>query len=187
MVPALFLDRDGVIIENREQYVRKWSDVAFIPGALQALASVKTSRFKIILVTNQSAIGRGIITASLAQEINQRMCQIIEQAGGRIDAVYVCPHTPSDRCACRKPQPGLLLNAARDLAIDLNRSILIGDALEDLLAGQNAGLERTILVLTGRGSDQLKRADAPPSLKPYAVSPTLSEALASITDYLLSS
>lgn len=154
MQPALFLDRDGVIIENRQDYVRSWTDVTIYPQALGALAKIKSSQHKIFIITNQSVVGRGLISQDAAREINERLVKEIQFSGGRIDGVFMCPHAPQDNCNCRKPQPGLLLDAASMHSIDLQNSILIGDALSDILAGQQAGIPRNVLVLTGRGLDQ---------------------------------
>jgi D-glycero-D-manno-heptose 1,7-bisphosphate phosphatase len=154
MVPALLLDRDGVIIENRSTYVRSWADVEIFPQALQALSFVKNSPYKIIIVTNQSAVGRGLVDLEEVNRINDRLIREINRAGGRIDGVFVCPHAPQDNCTCRKPQPGLLLEAARTMSLDLPRSIMIGDALSDLQAGKAAGISRLVLVKTGRGIEQ---------------------------------
>jgi D-glycero-D-manno-heptose 1,7-bisphosphate phosphatase len=152
--PAIFLDRDGVIIENRANYVRSWADVEIYPQALEALAQVSHSPYKIIIVTNQSVVGRGIIALSEAQSINDRLVSEIVRSGGRIDATFMCPHTPKDGCGCRKPKPGLLLQAAQAHAIDMGHSIMIGVALSDLLAGQAAGVGQVALVRTGRGAAQ---------------------------------
>lgn len=154
MQPALFLDRDGVIIENRQDYVRSWTDVTIYPQALGALAKIKSSKHMIFIITNQSVVGRGLISQDAAREINERLVKEIQFSGGRIDGVFMCPHAPQDNCNCRKPQPGLLLDAASMHSIDLQNSILIGDALSDILAGQQAGIPRNVLVLTGRGLDQ---------------------------------
>lgn len=154
MQPALFLDRDGVIIENRSDYVRAWSDVAIYPRALDALVKIKNSQFKILMITNQSAIGRGLISLDIARGINDRLLTKIRSSGGRIDDIFLCPHAPQDNCSCRKPEPGLILQAASRYSIDLQNSILVGDALSDILAGQKAGVAQNVLVRTGRGSDQ---------------------------------
>lgn len=154
MYPAIFLDRDGVIIENRPNYVRSWADVSIYPQALAALAALRPTPYKIIIVTNQSAVGRGIISLTTAQGINERLVRLIERENGRIDAVYLCPHTPQAACACRKPQPGMLLQAAQEHNLDLSRSIMVGDALTDLEAGLAAGVGQTILLRTGRGQAQ---------------------------------
>ena len=139
-MPALFLDRDGVIIENRANYVRSWDDVSIYPQALQALASVRHWPGKIIVVTNQSAVGRGLITLQTAESINARLVHKIYQNGGRIDGVYMCPHAPDAGCDCRKPQPGLLQQAAANFALCMEQSWMIGDALTDIAAGLAAGV-----------------------------------------------
>ena len=180
MHPAIFLDRDGVIIENRANYIRKWADVVFYPKALAALARMYSSPYKIIIVTNQSVVGRNIISKQAAMAINQQILKVITAAGGRIEGIYMCPHAPQDQCDCRKPNPGLLLQAAKDLDIDLQSSAMIGDAWSDLLAGQNAGVGHLILVLTGRGEEQA--SEPPPSnLGTYAQVTDLSEALMSLS------
>lgn len=159
MQPAIFLDRDGVIIENIDTYVRSWEDVILFPQALEGLALLRHTPFKVIVVTNQSAVGRGLVTLETVKEINQQLLKEIESTGGRVDGIYICPHTPEEVCECRKPQPGLIHQAAREHSIDLSGSILIGDALSDLSAGHSAGLRRNILVLTGRGTDQYANAE----------------------------
>ncbi len=158
--PAIFLDRDGVIIENRAGYIRSWDDVEIFPQALQALAQIRYSPYKIIIVTNQSGVGRGLIPLERAHAINERLVKRIEHTGGRIDAVFMCPHAPEDNCECRKPKPGLLLKAADEHAIDLSRSIMIGDALTDIAAGKAAGVQQTILLNTGRGNHQAELSEA---------------------------
>jgi D-glycero-D-manno-heptose 1,7-bisphosphate phosphatase len=151
--PAIFLDRDGVLIENRPSYVRDWSDVQIFPDAISALSLPAIRSYKIVIVTNQSAIGRGLITQKTADEINSQLVSFIHDCGGRVDAVYMCPHAPEDSCSCRKPKPGLLLRAASELSLDLQRSWMIGDAWSDVQAGQSAGVRQAILVRTGRGSE----------------------------------
>lgn len=153
MRPAVFLDRDGVINENRDDYVKDWTEVRFIPGALAALACLSTLPFSIVLITNQSAIGRGILTLEQVEAIHRRLVTEIQAHGGRMDGVYYCPHHPDVGCDCRKPQPGLLYRAAQELELDLARSYLIGDAVSDVEAALAAGC-RPILVLTGRGREQ---------------------------------
>ena len=180
MFPAIFLDRDGVIIENRPEYVRSWEDVFIYPQALSALAQASRSRYKIILVTNQSAIGRGIISFQTGVEINDRLVNIIQAAGGRIDGVFMCPHAPEENCDCRKPRPGLFLQAAQALSLDLENSIMIGDALTDLQAAQAAGITRAILVRTGRGAEQALLPEAIQA-GPFSVCADLAEALAGLT------
>jgi D-glycero-D-manno-heptose 1,7-bisphosphate phosphatase len=160
MYPAIFLDRDGVIIENKASYVRSWKDVSFYPQALKALRKVYRSPYKIFIVTNQSAIGRGIISLREADIINQKVVEYIEEAGGRIDDVFMCPHSPDDHCNCRKPLPGMFLKAKEKYQVKLEESILVGDALSDIIAGQSAGVLTNMLVRTGRGENQIEKADA---------------------------
>jgi len=181
MFPAVFLDRDGVLIENRADYVRDWSQVVLLPNTISALSKFRNAAYKIILVTNQSAVGRGLISIETAEEINQKLAGVIQSNGGRIDAIYMCPHAPDDHCECRKPKSGLFLQAARDLSLDLNSSWMIGDAWSDLLAGQAAYLRGVILVKTGRGENQLQQSK-PENLKSYFVFDDLSDALDSINN-----
>jgi len=182
--PALFLDRDGVIIENCANYVRSWADVAIYPQAVRALAYIRHTPFKIILVTNQSAVGRGIITLEMAQAINERLLAVVTEGNGRIDDVFMCPHAPEDRCDCRKPQPGLLLQAAKKHHIDLSRSFMIGDALTDLQAGTAAGVRQVILLRTGRGTAQLQKPEAT-RFHPLTVYESLETAVQALSTILL--
>jgi D-glycero-D-manno-heptose 1,7-bisphosphate phosphatase len=178
---AIFLDRDGVLIENRADYVREWSHVTLLPGTVEALRRFHAEGLKIIVVTNQSAVGRGVISFETAQEINNRLLKTIMENGGWIDAVYMCPHQPQDRCSCRKPKPGLLLQAARELSLDLGASWMVGDAWSDLLAGQSAGLQGTIMVRTGRGASQLLEAQ-PVDVTSFIVCDNVLGAYKAITD-----
>jgi D-glycero-D-manno-heptose 1,7-bisphosphate phosphatase len=155
MFPAIFLDRDGVLIENQPEYVRDWSQADIFPEAILALANSNIKGYKVVIVTNQSAVGRGIISIETAQGINDRLVNVIREKKGRVDGVYLCPHGPHDDCDCRKPKPGLLLQAADELSLDLNRSWMIGGAWSDVQAGQTAGVRGTIMVKTGRGAKQL--------------------------------
>jgi histidinol-phosphate phosphatase family protein len=155
MFPAIFLDRDGVLIENRSDYVRDWSQVKIYPDTIRALSLSAIKNYKVVIVTNQSVVGRGLISLETADEINSRLVNYILHHGGQIDAVYMCPHKPDDGCSCRKPNPGLLLQAAKELSLDLPRSWMIGDAWSDVLAGQSAGVRLAILLKTGRGREQL--------------------------------
>lgn len=185
MNPAIFLDRDGVIIENVDHYVRSWTDVVVIPEALVALARLRTCAYKVVIVTNQSVVGRGLISLSTAQAINTRLVQLIEEAGGRVDGVFVCPHAPQADCDCRKPRPGLLFQAAAALSLDLGQSMLVGDALTDIQAGQNAGLRTNIMVRTGRGSVQSTLADVR-NIAPFLVYEHLNQVVDALFSGLLS-
>ncbi len=156
---AVFLDRDGVLIENVDTYVKRWSDVRFLPGVFDSLRELGTSAYAIVLVSNQSAVGRGLMTAQDAVEINARVIAEIAAAGGRVDAAYLCLHSPTDACACRKPAPGLLLQAEAQLGLNLAESYLVGDAASDIAAARAASA-RGILVRTGRGEVEERLLDA---------------------------
>ena len=179
MRPAIFLDRDGVVIENCPEYVRRWEDVKFIPSAVKALSRLASSKYLIIFVTNQSVVGRGIITIVEAERINQQIIRELTKKGCRVDGTFICPHAPEINCSCRKPMPGLLHQAAHSLQIELSQSIMIGDAWTDLQAGQAAGVERLALVLTGRGLQQ-KDLPKPSEISGERIYPDLATALEDI-------
>ncbi len=179
MFPAIFLDRDGVIIENRSDYVRQWSHVSILPKAIDALSGFQRAGFKIVIVTNQAAVGRGFMTFEDAQTINERLVATIKEHGGWVDGVYMCPHKPEDNCSCRKPLPGLLLQAAHELSLNLGSSWMVGDAWTDLLAGQSAGVEGMIIVRTGRGADQLLQ-NQEREIKPFLICDDVFDALGNI-------
>ena len=143
--PAVFLDRDGVINARRSDHVKSWSEFRFVPGSLRALRLLADMGERIVVVTNQSVVDRGLLTAEGLASIHARMTQAVRRAGGRIDAVYACPHVPEARCSCRKPGAGLLLRAGDELGIDLGRSVLIGDSPCDVEAARAARC-RPILV-----------------------------------------
>lgn len=158
---ALFLDRDGVINENLPTHVTSWAEFQFIPRALDALRLLAGMEYRIIVITNQAIINRGIVSRATVDEINARMVDEVHRQGGRIDAVLYCPHRQDEACACRKPMPGMVLHAATRWRLDLTQSVLIGDALTDMGVGQAVGCQ-SILVRTGRGREQLARqAEAP--------------------------
>ena len=152
--PAVFLDRDGVINRDRPEYVRRWDEFEFLPGALEALRDLAREHLPVLVVSNQSAVGRGLMSPWDLEEINTRMLEMVTAAGGRIDGAYYCPHAPQEGCACRKPAPGLLLRAMQRFGVDPGRSCLVGDSVADMLAAQEVGIP-SILVLTGRGQQAL--------------------------------
>lgn len=179
--PAVFLDRDGVLIENRADYVRSLAQVAYIPGALDALARLAAARpaWPILIATNQSAVGRGLVSLEMVQAINAAVGAQVQAAGGRIDQFYVCPHHPDADCPCRKPRPGLLRQAAAEWQVDLAASVFIGDALTDVQAGLAAGAQ-PILVRTGLGQAQAE-AVSRAGLRPPVVA-DLAAAVALVLD-----
>jgi D-glycero-D-manno-heptose 1,7-bisphosphate phosphatase len=148
MTPAIFLDRDGTLMRDVD-YCGDPHDVDLLPGVRESLRTLKERGYKLIVITNQSGIGRGFF--------NERQYKAVEaeldrQLGGVIDATYYCPHLPDDDCKCRKPSPEMILNAARDHHVDLARSFFVGDKGSDIECGRNAGA-KTILVRTGYGSE----------------------------------
>lgn len=161
---AVFFDRDGVVIHNRADYVKTWDEVRFLPGGPEALGQLHSAGFLCIQVTNQSSAGRSILTLEDVLGLNQRITDELIQNGGWVDGSYLCPHAPDAGCECRKPRPGMLLQAAREFDIDLENSFMVGDAVTDLQAAQSAGVSQRILVLTGRGDDQRKRLKNYPGL-----------------------
>jgi D-glycero-D-manno-heptose 1,7-bisphosphate phosphatase len=148
--PALFIDRDGTIIELVE-YLCEAERVAPIAGALESLVDAATAGLRVIIVTNQSGVDRGLYDWAAFQAVQNRLLDLVHGAGGRVDAVYACPALPESDAACRKPNPGMLLAAAADLSIDRRRSWIVGDSAADLEAGRRAGLGHGWLVPTGHG------------------------------------
>ena len=136
---AIFMDRDGVINYNRDDYVKSWAEFKFIPGAKEAIKRINDTDKLLILITNQSPIGRGIFNKETLDNIHFKMLNELSTAGAHIDAIYFCPHKPDDNCDCRKPKPGLILKAAADYNIDLKESWMVGDSDTDLTSGAAAG------------------------------------------------
>lgn len=153
---AILLDRDGVINEDRDDYVKSWAEVRFIKGARQALKQIHQAGIPVVVITNQAAVGRGIITEADLADIHARLMRTIKKAGGSISKIYYCPHHPEAHCRCRKPHSGLLKKAARELHLDLTRCFFVGDALRDIQAGKRAGCH-TVLVQTGQGEKSLEK------------------------------
>jgi D-glycero-D-manno-heptose 1,7-bisphosphate phosphatase len=147
---AVFLDRDGTINEHREGYVTSWAQFRFLPNSLEALGKLDKTDYRIIIITNQSAVARGLMSQEDLESIHQRMLAQVEEAGGRIDAIFVCAHHPSDGCGCRKPKTGLVMLAKEAYDLDLGGSWFVGDNTKDIETGRNAGC-KTILLKTGYG------------------------------------
>lgn len=154
LTPAIFIDRDGVINREPIDYVKSVDEFFFLPGVLDALEFIKVLKWPVIVVTNQAGIGHKVVTEQSVQQIHVWMVDKIRATGGRIDAIYYCPHTPEQQCECRKPSPGLLLRAAKEFPIDLSRSYMIGDTLKDLQAALSAKC-KPVLVRTGRDQHYL--------------------------------
>lgn len=156
MIDAIFLDRDGTINVERADYVKSIDEFVLLPGALAALGSLATLSVPIIVVTNQSVIGRGIVTRTAVDAIHAHLCSVVRAVGGRIDAIYLCPHHPAMRCTCRKPNPGLLVAAAADFHLDLTHCVFIGDSVTDFSAARTVGC-RPVLLRTGRQAEEVAR------------------------------
>jgi D-glycero-D-manno-heptose 1,7-bisphosphate phosphatase len=155
--PAVFLDRDGVVIED-PHYLHTPDQVRLLPGSAEAIAALNQAGWLVVITTNQSGVGRGLFPIEAVQVVHDHLAGLLRGYDAKIDGVYFCPHHLSAvlgeyrcDCDCRKPKPGMLLQAARDLGIDLALSWMIGDKLSDLEAGSAAGC-RTVLVRTGYGS-----------------------------------
>jgi D-glycero-D-manno-heptose 1,7-bisphosphate phosphatase len=135
---ALFLDRDGTVIEECG-YLKDPALVHLLPGAADALAALASEGWKIVMVSNQSGVGRGLITPEQMEAVQRRFLELMRSSGIPIAGSYVCTHTPDDRCQCRKPSPYLLEQAAAEHKLDLSASWMIGDREGDILAGKKAG------------------------------------------------
>lgn len=171
--PDVFLDRDGVIVRNRRDYVKSWAEVELLPGAVRAIARLSRAGHRVTVFTNQSAVGRGILPWDQLVEIHRRLSAIVASNGGEISRYLVCPHQPSDGCTCRKPKPGLLLRARREMGSDLSSAFVVGDQLSDLQAAWAVG-SHAMLVLSGE-------VHAPPQVPGhYLLASDLSEAVETI-------
>ncbi len=148
----VFLDRDGVINRDRVNYVLNWSEWVWLDGVKEAMADLKRAGWTMIVISNQSCIGKGIIGADKIEAVNDRMLKELAEAGAEPDGVYICPHAPDAGCDCRKPLPGLINRAAQEMDLDISEAWLVGDAERDIQAAQAVGI-KTILVRTGKGKE----------------------------------
>ena len=157
LTPAVFIDRDGTIIEQ-VHHLRHPSGVKLIPGAGDAVRRLQRTGYAAVVVSNQSVVGRGMLSEEGLADVHAEMCRQLAEHGAALDGCYYCPIAPvrTDRLTIehvdRKPGPGMLLRAARELRLDISRSWMVGDTISDLLAGRNAGCMSTILVKTGYGA-----------------------------------
>jgi len=151
----IFLDRDGVINENRVDYVKSWSEFRFLPGSREAIAKLTQAGHRIVVCTNQAGVAHGAVSVDTVHEIHRRMVAAIREMGGKIEKVYFCPHGKEEDCPCRKPRPGMLLRARDELGLDMHDALFIGDSITDIQAGLAASIH-TILVLSGLGLEQFR-------------------------------
>jgi D-glycero-D-manno-heptose 1,7-bisphosphate phosphatase len=154
------LDRDGVINEESDAFIKSPDEWRPIPGSLEAIAALGRGGFAIAVLTNQSGVGRGLFDLDMLEVIRARMFAAVEEAGGRIDALYFCPHGPEDGCDCRKPKLGLFERFAREHQVNLTGVPAIGDSYRDLQAAWEAGAS-PILVKTGKGLRTLEKYPDP--------------------------
>lgn len=179
---GVFLDRDGTINED-SGYVGDPKEVVLIPGAASAIRRLNDLRIKVMVVTNQAGVARGYYSEEDVRRTNEHIAELLAREGARVDGFYYCPHhkegtVPRYRipCACRKPQPGMLLRAASDFGVDLGRSYIVGDALTDMSAGAQVGAKK-VLVLTGHGRETLAQNTEEQSVQVEYVAQDLSDAV----------
>jgi len=152
----VILDRDGVINEDSDHFIKSPEEWVPVPGSLEAIARLCRAEYRVAIVTNQSGVARGLLTLDMLSRIHARMLEHIQRKGGAIDAVMICPHGPDDGCECRKPRPGMLLDLAQRLNINLHRVPMVGDSIRDLEAAHAAG-GSPVLVRTGKGSKSARK------------------------------
>lgn len=159
----IVLDRDGVINEDSDEYIKSPEEWKPVPGSVEAIASLTQAGYSVIVFTNQSGLARGLFDITTLHAIHNKMHQVINKAGGRIDAVLFCPHAPGDSCNCRKPKPGMLHSIMERLNVDLTGVPVVGDSLRDLQAAMTVGAA-PVLVKTGKGE---RTREANPGLEDH--------------------
>jgi histidinol-phosphate phosphatase family protein len=149
MTRAVFLDRDGVINQKPEEgeYITSWDEFHILPGVAEGIALLKQAGYAVIVITNQRCVAKGLLTVTDLEKMHEQMSQTLQRAGAKLDAIYYCPHDYEPPCNCRKPAPGLLLEAAEVHGVDLCSSWMVGDSEIDMQAGKRAGC-KTVRVIT---------------------------------------
>ena len=145
MTKAIFLDRDGVINQERKDYVKKLDEFRILDKTSDAINIIKNNGFLVIIITNQSAINRKLLSVENINKIHEKLQSYLERYDTSFDGVYFCPHIPSENCECRKPKPGLIVQAVTDFQIDLSESYMIGNSETDIHAARNAGCKGILL------------------------------------------
>lgn len=163
----VILDRDGVINKDSDTYIKHPDEWFPIAGSLEAIARLNHAGYRVVVATNQSGLGRGLFDIDQLNAIHQKMFDMLSQQGGQIDSIFFCPHRPDEGCNCRKPKPGLLLDIADRLDVDLATVAFIGDSLKDIQAARTAGAQ-PLLVLTGNGEKTLSQFDDTNTVPVYA-------------------
>lgn len=156
----VILDRDGTINHDSDQYIKSPEEWKPIKGSMEAIARLTQAGYRIVVATNQSGIARGLFDMTTLNAIHNAMHRAAAQAGGRIDAIFFCPHAADSDCECRKPRPGMLLEIARRFNVPLDEAYMVGDAVRDMQAAAAAGA-RPVLVLTGKGRKTQAAGDMP--------------------------
>lgn len=156
----VILDRDGVINQDSASFIKSPNEWIPIPGSLEAIALLNQSGYRVALATNQSGIARGVFDMATLNAIHDKMHRALALVGGRIDALFYCPHMADDHCNCRKPKPGMVLDIARRFSVELNEVYAVGDAKRDIEAFATAGC-KPILVRTGKGEETLAQGGLP--------------------------
>ena len=162
----IILDRDGVINEDSDDYIKSPAEWQPIVGSLEAIAKLSQNGYKIVVVTNQSGLGRNLFTIEALNAIHMKMNIHLAQFGGVIDALFFCPHIPEDNCNCRKPKPGLYNDISERLRVSLNKVFCIGDKMTDIQAIQSAG-GKPVLVRTGKGQSEIDQGLVPEGIPIY--------------------
>jgi len=156
----VILDRDGVINFDSAQFIKSPAEWKPIPGSLEAIARLNQSGYRVVVATNQSGVGRGLFDMDTLNQIHEKMNKALFTLGGRIDAIFYCPHAADSACDCRKPKPGMFKRISQTLNVDLTGVPAIGDSLRDLQAGVALGC-RPMLVMTGKGEKTLAEGNLP--------------------------
>jgi D-glycero-D-manno-heptose 1,7-bisphosphate phosphatase len=162
----VILDRDGVINQDSDQFIKTPEEWKAIPGSLEAIARLNHAGFRVVVASNQSGIGRGLFDMATLNAINEKMYKALGQLGGRIDALFYCPHPAEANCACRKPKPGMFHDIARRFNMSLLEVASVGDSLRDMEAASSAGAQ-PLLVLTGKGRKTQMAGGLPANTKVY--------------------
>lgn len=160
----IILDRDGVINQDSDAFIKSPEEWLPIPGSLEAIALLTQANWRVVIASNQSGLARGLFSADTLNRIHHKMRQMVADAGGRIDAIFVCPHGPDDNCLCRKPRPGLFHEIARRYDTSLEGVPAVGDSLRDLQASVEAGCSPW-LVTTGNGKQTRESNELPEGLE----------------------
>ncbi len=152
------MDRDGIINEDSPSYIKSLAEWHTVPGSMSAIAKLKQHNYKVVIATNQSGIAYGIFTLDTVNILHQHMLDEIKQAGGTLDGIFICPHQPEDNCDCRKPKPGLLLQAANRFKVKPEEMVMIGDSFRDILAAKNCGAKAVFIKTTPKKNEDLLAA-----------------------------